>query len=110
MPRPKRYNARFALSWHDPRKCWKKHFQGRTYYVGRGLCSGKYDKAGYALALDEWSTTLASLEADQEEAGPPGLYSDPRDWDGVSIGLATNYAAVTKLGTPDARQGGRPPC
>ena len=41
------------LTWHAPRKCWKKVFKGKLYYFGQKRCRGKSDEAGYQAAAHE---------------------------------------------------------
>lgn len=48
------HNQRYQLTWHKARKCWKKMYAGKTYYLGKGKCNGKTDSEGYQLALTEW--------------------------------------------------------
>ncbi|GAB4547624.1 MAG: hypothetical protein Tsb0013_07510 [Phycisphaerales bacterium] len=58
---------KLELTWHKPRRCWKKKRQGKTYYVGVGKCAGKTDAAGYYAALDEWKQTEAELAKAERE-------------------------------------------
>jgi len=53
-PRSNGNNQRYQLTWHKARKCWKKMYGGKTYYLGKGKCNGKTDSEGYQLALTEW--------------------------------------------------------
>jgi integrase len=65
----------YDLTWHDARKCWKKHHNGRTYYVGKGACRGKTDRPGYLQAISQWreiERVLSPVKPDPF-ALPPGL-------------------------------------
>ena len=53
--------ADFKLTWVPQRKCWRKYREGKTYYLGKGKCSEKYDREGYATALAEWGEIAAKL-------------------------------------------------
>jgi integrase len=65
----------YDLTWHDARKCWKKHHHGRTYYVGKGACRGKTDRPGYLQAIAEWKEIerVLSPRTPHPFALPPGV-------------------------------------
>lgn len=44
------------ISWYPARQCWRKKYQGKTYYLATGgVCNGEQDKEGYLTAVAEWS-------------------------------------------------------
>lgn len=55
------------LTWHEPRKCWKKKRDGRQYYLGKGRCTSKSDEEGYRAALDEWKDIQRQLDQQRDE-------------------------------------------
>lgn len=100
----KKYNTRHKLTWFAPTSCWKKYRQGKVYYLGRGRCQSKGDRAGYEYALREWIQILASLDTVPATLGVP-LYTTPSDWGDATASFATNYAAVATV-TPIAHNVG----
>ncbi|MGO9114770.1 MAG: tyrosine-type recombinase/integrase [Thermoguttaceae bacterium] len=62
-----KYNTRFRLTPMPPTKRWRKVYKGKTYYLGVGHCSGKTDRTGYAIALDEWKALKTKLDGTPTE-------------------------------------------
>ena len=51
------------LSWHKARDCWRKKYNGKTYYLSKaGECKGESDKRGYDKALLYWLTLKAKID------------------------------------------------
>jgi integrase len=48
------------LTWHEPSSQWRKMFQGRLYYLGRGRC--KTDRESYNEAVRRWKQILATAD------------------------------------------------
>lgn len=67
----KKYNARYKLTYHKPRKSWKKVYQGATYYLEAG--KGAKTDENYRLALAEWEALKARIDAGENTpvATPP---------------------------------------
>lgn len=52
---------RYELTWLEKRKCWRKRYRGRTYYL-KTRVNGKRDRVGYQAALREWERLKAFLD------------------------------------------------
>ena len=52
---------KLELTWHKARGCWKKHYRGKTLYLGKEKCRSKSDRMGYQLALEEWRRIKQSI-------------------------------------------------
>lgn len=56
------YHVRFKLTPMPPTNRWRKIYKGKVYYVGKGHCQNKNDRAGYQVALAEWQAIRAKLD------------------------------------------------
>lgn len=62
---------KYLLTWHRPRNCWSKWYNGKRYYLAKGRCNGKTDRNGYKLALAEWQAIKAQV--DRQNNFPPNF-------------------------------------
>lgn len=52
------------ISWHKARSCWRKKYQGKTFYLATGgVCKGPEDQHGYETALAEWFDTKRVIDS-----------------------------------------------
>lgn len=56
---------KLELTWDKSRRRWKKKYLGKQYYFAHG--KNKTDQAGYERALEDWYTTKAKVDADQDK-------------------------------------------
>lgn len=71
--------TQIKLTWFEPRKCWKKFFKGKVFYLGKGSCSGKSDPQGYQIAWREWQATQQELAASAMRQRSGHLVPSPFD-------------------------------
>ncbi len=63
------------LSWHKPRGCYRKVYQGKTHYL-KTECKNKSDEEGYRAALKEWQAVKAHADGEGPEPYDSGQW-DP---------------------------------
>jgi hypothetical protein len=82
------------LTWHEPRKCWKKHHAGKRYYLGKGQCRGRSDMEGYHFALAEWESLKRRLGIIFHQRK---VKRDPDSIVSVASSMATDYRALSSV-------------
>ena len=60
---PIKKKPHWQLTPHPERSCWRKKYNGKAYYVGKG--TERYSEVEYKKAWDEWQTILEKLEGTQ---------------------------------------------
>lgn len=51
------------LNWYPVRNCWRKKYQGKTYYLATGgKCNGEHDPEGDLAAMAEWSAIKRAVD------------------------------------------------
>lgn len=53
------------LQWYKPRKCWRKKYKGKAYYLAKG--KGPDDRQSYEAALLEWLQKKAELDGKPQQ-------------------------------------------
>lgn len=82
---------KIELTWHAPRKCWKKFYRGQTYYVGKGACKGRSDIEGYRTAWAEWLERKRKL--DGQNSNQATITPTTREL-AHAVAFATDYSSV----------------
>ena len=71
---------KYTLTYHKARKCWRKQYRGRVYYLGQcGVC--KTDEQGYRFALAEWEAVKRNVDGNGPEAYSATGEFDPSEYE-----------------------------
>lgn len=70
----------YALTYYKPRKCWRKKYRGKAYYLGRGGVK-KTDEAAYETAVAEWEAIKRYADGEGPEPFTASGEFNPAEYD-----------------------------
>jgi len=89
------------LSWYAPRRCWRKVYQGKAYYVGKGS-SGPDDEKGYQRGLEEFYAIKRRVDEPEPEPEEVVQSVAPATDDGkAALEAAIRDAFASVVGSDD---------
>lgn len=70
----------YALTYYKPRKCWRKKYKGKAYYLGKSGV-GKTNEAAYEAALLEWEAIKRHVDGEGPDPFTESGGFDPAAYD-----------------------------
>ena len=91
------------LTWHKARKCWRKKYNGKVYYLSKaGDCKSPNDIADYQRAVAYWDRKKAEIDGNTAVKSPVTVPQKPDTEHAAYRALKAKRSARVGVATAEA--------